>query len=76
MNILIPPPPPNYQAQFFDQAFATIRRALTFGVSRIEAVDSIILSSPNGTPFKITVSDAGVITATQVPRGQTGSPNY
>lgn len=76
MNVLLPPPPPGYQQGFFDQAFAALRRALEFGVSRIEAVDSIILQSPNGTPYKITVSDAGVVTATQVPRGQTGSPNY
>jgi len=76
MNIILPPPPPSYDVGYFAQAFALLQRALTFGVSRIEAVDSIILLSPNGTPFKLTVSDAGVLTATQVAGGQKGSPNY
>lgn len=76
MNLLLPNPPPGYSAGFFSQAFSLLNRGLRFAVSSTEAVDSIILQSPNGTPYKITVTDAGVITATEVPRGQTGSPNY
>lgn len=76
MNVSFPTPPASYDAAFFNQVLSALKRSLAFGVSRIEAVDSIILQSPNGTPYKITISDEGVITATEVSRGQAGSPNY
>lgn len=39
----------------------TIRRALIPAVSVNEAVERVLLRSPNGTVYSVTVSDAGVI---------------
>jgi hypothetical protein len=39
----------------------TIRRALIPAVSQDEAAARVLLRSPNGTVFSVTVSDAGII---------------
>jgi hypothetical protein len=39
----------------------TIRRALIPAVSVNEAVERVLLRSPNGTVYSVTVDDAGVI---------------
>jgi len=39
----------------------TIRRALIPAVSQDEAVARVLLRSPNGTVYSVTVDDAGVI---------------
>lgn len=39
----------------------TIRRALIPAVSQDEAAARLLLRSPNGTVFSVTVSDAGII---------------
>jgi hypothetical protein len=46
--------------QFVD----TIRRAMIPVVSKDEATSRILLQSPNGTVYSITVSDIGVVTST------------
>ena len=44
------------------QVLDTIRRAFVNVVSSNEAVPRIMLSSPNGTVYQITVSDTGTLT--------------
>jgi hypothetical protein len=39
----------------------TIRRALIPAISQDEAAARLLLRSPNGTVFSVTVSDAGII---------------
>ncbi|CAB4200664.1 hypothetical protein UFOVP1339_59 [uncultured Caudovirales phage] len=48
----------------------TIRRAFAPLISRDEATPHILLLSPNGTTYTLTVSDAGVV-ATAVNDGKT-----
>jgi len=61
MNINIPPPPPGYNPFSITQAFEAIRKAFIPVVSQDEASPRILLQSPNGTVYQITVTDAGVV---------------
>lgn len=70
MNITLPPPPPNYSPASFSQVFDAIRRALIPAVSRDEAVSRVLLQSPNGTVYSVTINDAGTL-ATTVNSGKT-----
>jgi hypothetical protein len=56
MNIILPPPN-TPMAIILD----TIRRALIPAVSQNEAVERVLLRSPNGTVYAVTVSDAGIL---------------
>jgi len=69
MRIFIPNAPQNYDPNAFYTIFDTIKRALIFGVSTQEAVESVLLQSPNGTVYKVTVDNAGTLTTTVVPLG-------
>ena len=62
MNILLPTPPGNYNPTFITQAFDAIKRALLPGVSQDEAAPRILLQSPDGTVYQITVENGGTIT--------------
>ena len=64
MIISFPSPPQNYAPSALAQVLDTIRRAFVNVVSSNEAAPRIMLSSPNGTVYQITVSDTGTITAT------------
>jgi hypothetical protein len=59
-----PIPPAGPLQQFLQQFVDTIRRALIPVVSKDEATSRILLQSPNGTVYSITVSDIGVVTST------------
>jgi len=76
MNVTFPPVPPSYDSGYFNRAFATFTQAINKSVNKIEAVDSILLQAPNGSVWKVTVSNSGTLTTTSVPLGQTGSPPY
>ena len=69
MRIFIPNAPQNYDPGAFATIFDTIKRSLIFGVSTQEAVESVLLQSPNGTVYKVTVDNAGTLTTTVVPLG-------
>ena len=56
MNVNLPPPN-SPMGIILD----TIRRAFIPVVSVNEAVERVLLRSPNGTVYSVTVSDAGVI---------------
>ena len=76
MNVNLPPAPAAYDAGYFTRSLAMIDRLLGQAVLRFEAAPAVLLQSPNGSVYKVTVSDAGTLTTTAVPLGQQGSPPY
>lgn len=64
MILFLPSPPPNYQQSAIVQVLDTIRRAFMNVVSTDEAVPRIMLRSPNGTAYEITVDNSGTLHAT------------
>lgn len=76
MNITFPPVPPSYDNGYFNRAFATFSQAVNQSVTKFEAVESILLQAPDGSVWKVTVSNTGTLTTTAVPLGQQGAPPY
>tara|TARA_R110000868_G_scaffold9836_2_gene48360 strand:+ start:283 stop:513 length:231 start_codon:yes stop_codon:yes gene_type:complete len=76
MKANLPPAPAKYEPDYFIRAFAAIDRIFSRTVSTIEVTDSILLQSPNGSVYKVTVGNTGTLTTTLVPLGQIGAPNY
>lgn len=76
MKANLPPAPAKYEPDYFIRAFAAIDRIFGRTVSTIEVTESILLQSPNGSVYKVTVGNTGTLTTTLVPLGQTGAPNY
>lgn len=76
MKVDLPPAPESYESQYFVRAFASIGRAFGITVVTNEAVDAVLLRSPNGSVFKLSLDDTGAVVTTSVPLGQTGAPNY
>lgn len=70
MQVNFPVPPLSYAPQAVTQILDTIRRAFVNVVSTQEAVHRILLRSPSGTIYEITVSDSGVV-QTAVNSGKT-----
>lgn len=62
MIVSFPSPPPNYSPSAIVQILDTIRRALINVVSSEEAAQRIMLRSPGGKVYQVTVSDTGVLT--------------
>ena len=62
MNIQFPIPPGNITQVFLIQVLDTLRKAFIPVVSKDQSVNRILLSSPNGTVYEVTVSDTGVVT--------------
>lgn len=69
MNVNLPPPPRTYDVGAFSQILNVIKTSLSFAVSKEEAVDSILLQSPNGSVYKLSVDDTGTLVTTAVPIG-------
>lgn len=61
MNVQFPIPPGYIGQAFIIQVLDVIRRAFVPVVSKNEASPRILLSSPNGSVYEITVSDTGVV---------------
>jgi hypothetical protein len=76
MRANLPSPPQTYDPSYFIRAFASLDGLLNFSVSRIEAVDGILLQSPDGSVYKLSVNNAGSLVTTAVPLGQSGAPPY
>jgi hypothetical protein len=70
MNIQFPVPPGTISQAFIIQVLDTLRKTFLSVVSKDQSVSRILLASPNGTVYAITVSDAGVVT-TAVNSGKT-----
>ena len=76
MRIMVPPPPAQYDPSYFTRAFSTIEQASSFTVTRLEAIDGILLQAPDGGVWKVSVDNSGNLVTTSVPLGQSGSPPY
>jgi hypothetical protein len=76
MRANLPPAPPSYDSSYFTRAFASLDTVLGFSVSRIEAVEGVLLQSPNGSVYKVSVDNAGNLVTTAVALGQSGAPPY
>jgi hypothetical protein len=61
----LPLAPDKYSGPFFNQLLATLRRYLGQAVSKDEETHRIILRSPNGTNYDVTVTDLGALVVTQ-----------
>lgn len=63
---LLPFPPDRYDRAFMDRFVEAVRRAFQFTILDNEATTSMLLQSPGGKIYKVTVSDTGVLTTTYV----------
>lgn len=64
MNINLPAAPDRYSGAFFNTLFQTLRRAFNEAVGKDGETPRVILRSPAGNLFDVTVSDAGVLVVT------------
>jgi hypothetical protein len=62
-------PPEQYDRRWCRDLVERIADALQPMVTTTEAVSSVLLLSPGSKVFRLTVSDTGVLTATEVPQG-------
>ena len=69
MRLFIPTPPQNYDQGVFNTILDTVKRSLIPVVSSDEAVSGVLLQSPNGSVYKLTVDDTGTLVTTAVPLG-------
>jgi len=76
MIVNLPTPPAGYDREYFRFSFSLLERVLSQSIGRLEAVDGVLLQAPNGSVWKVTVSNTGTLTTTSVPLGQTGAPPY
>ena len=76
MRANLPPAPQAYDPSYLNRAFSNLDTLFSFSVSRIESVDGVLLQSPNGSVYKVSVDNAGNLTTTAVPLGQSGAPPY
>jgi len=63
-NVILPEP--TADRTVLGRCFEIVRRALSKCVSTDEAAPQIILRAPNGTSWRVTVSNTGTLTTTQV----------
>ncbi|CAB4146549.1 hypothetical protein UFOVP500_28 [uncultured Caudovirales phage] len=76
MIVNLPTPPSGYDREYFRFSFSLLERQLQRTVSTTEAVQGILLQAPDGSVWKVQVTNAGALTTTSVPLGQTGAPTY
>lgn len=69
MKLFIPTPPQNYDQAAFNTIMDTVKRSLIPVVSADEATSGILLQSPNGSVYKLTVDNSGTLVTTAVPLG-------
>ena len=69
MKFSIPTPPETYNASNMASAVESIKQAMGEAISPTQAVGGIMLQSADGSVYRITVSNAGVLTSTAVPLG-------
>lgn len=71
-----PPPPPRISkappfedvgvTKHFDRVAVDVSRELQSRIVKTEPVDNLLLMSPGGKVFKVTVDDTGVISTTEL----------
>lgn len=71
MQTLLPPPPASIPAipTYLQSLYRSLTTALNSAVSHSEAAPRLILRSPNGTLYGVTVEDDGTLTTTLAPKG-------
>ena len=74
MKLNLPVPPLGYSGEYFRTAFSILEKAQGQNVTRLEAVDGILLLAPNNSVWKVSVDNSGNLVTTSVPLGQTGAP--
>jgi hypothetical protein len=65
MNVLLPPPTTN-----LGTILDTIRRALIPAISQDEAAARVLLRSPSGIVYSVTVDDAGTLSTAVIVDGK------
>lgn len=65
MLVTFPTPPSGQYSSFLSQTLDTIRQAFNACTSSQQVSAKVILQSPNGTSYDVTVSDAGALVVTQ-----------
>lgn len=65
-NFNAPLPPNGYERQFMDRLIEAVRKSFSFCVSEQSATNSVLLRSPGGKTYQVTVSDAGALVVTYV----------
>lgn len=71
MQVLLPPPPASIPAipGYLQSLWRSLTTALNSAVSSSEGAPRIILRSPNGTLYQVTVDDAGTLQTSIAPKG-------
>lgn len=71
MQVLLPSPPTSIPAilPYLQSLYRSLTTALNSAVSHSEAAPRIILRSPNGTLYAVTVDDAGTLQTAIAPKG-------
>jgi hypothetical protein len=64
MNTQFPDAPAGYSSAFFNQLLTQLRSYFTQATAKDEETPRVILRSPNGSNYDLTVSDAGVLVVT------------
>ena len=67
-------PPQQYDAQWYSSFFAQLTRRLGLLSGPYTIQPQLLLQSPNGTVYQVTVSDTGVLTAAVATRGNVQPP--
>jgi hypothetical protein len=67
----IPPPPPSVPAlvQYLQALYRVLTSAFTSVVSSTQGSPRVILTSPNGTLYTVTVDDEGALQVAATPKG-------
>lgn len=60
-------PPPQYNSSWMSQTLDAIKRAFVYSVSKSEAAPRVLLQSPNGTIYAVTVDNSGTLTVAAEP---------
>jgi hypothetical protein len=76
MKANLPPAPDQYDAAYFTRGFAALDRIIEFSITKTEASASLLLLSPGGLVYKVTVDDSGSLITTSVPLGQSGATSF
>lgn len=61
--------PAEYNPRWIANMVDQLTRSFNFVIRKDQAVDKVLLLSPTGKVYKVTVSDLGVLSATEVPQG-------
>jgi len=71
MNFQFPAAPDRYSPAFFNNLFQSLRGLFGEAVGKDSETPRVVLRSPNGTLYDVTVSNAGalVVTPTEKTRG-------